>query len=293
MRIKQRILFVIVFFVIIFSTFYLLKNNDINSSIKSQNIKNLKQFTLNIDDYNNFTSNYCQANFPIPEEYVKPKNAKLKMVQIITRHGDRSPTHALPNENVSWDVCNYSEENHVSSFPEFVIHKKTDVDSAHNPYAKQVYWKGNCGIGQLTDKGIKQHKNLGSTLKKIYLQDDYDKNKKEVNVQEWFWGVSNMSRDEYEKELNSSNLGGRIWAKSTETSRTMISAQAFLSEFIPNAKNVTLNIAPRYLEMLTPNAHPCRRLKTYVEKMKSSPQYKSKVEETKKKLQYSKENSWN
>jgi len=60
----------------------------------------------------------------------------------------------------------------------------------------------------------------------------------------------------------------------------MVSAQAFLSEFIPNAKNITLNIAPRYLEMLTPNAHPCRRLRSYVEKMKKSPQYKQKVKET-------------
>jgi len=89
-----------------------------------------------------------------------------------------------------------------------------------------------------------------------------------------------MSKEEYEKEMQSNNIGGRIWAKSTESSRTMISAQALLSEFIPNAKNVTLNIAPRYLEMLTPNAHPCRRLKGYVEKMKSSHQYKQKVKET-------------
>jgi len=61
----------------------------------------------------------------------------------------------------------------------------------------------------------------------------------------------------------------------------MISAQALLSELIPNAKNVTLNIAPRYLETLTPNAHPCRRLRSYVERIKKSHQYKQKVKETK------------
>ena len=63
-------------------------------------------------------------------------------------------------------------------------------------------------------------------------------------------------------------------------SRTMISAQALLSEFVPNAKNISLNIAPRYLEMLTPNALPCRRLGGFVERMKLSPQYKRKVKET-------------
>lgn len=129
----------------------------------------------------------------------------------------RAPTHALPNENVTWDVCNYVEENQVSSFPEFVINKKIDVDSIHNPYAKQVYWKGNCGIGQLTDKGIRQHKSLGSKLRKIYLEDDYDNNNSKVKVKEWFWGVDNMDKEEYEKEIHSSNIGGRVWAKSTES----------------------------------------------------------------------------
>jgi len=60
----------------------------------------------------------------------------------------------------------------------------------------------------------------------------------------------------------------------------MVSAQAFLSEFIPNAKNVSLNITPRYLELLIPNALSCRRLGGFVERMKLSSQYKRKVKET-------------
>jgi len=289
MRIKQRILFITVLLVFFLSSFYFIKNNDVSSGTYFHNNNNIKQFKLNIEDFTSFTDNYCQANFPNNDEYVKPANAKLKMVHIVTRHGDRSPTHALPNENTTWDVCNYVEENHVSSIPDFIINKKIDVDSLHNPYAKQVYWEGNCGIGQLTDKGIKQHQTLGNNLRKIYLEDDSDQNNNIVNVKEWFWGVDVISKEEYEKGLKSKNIGGRIWAKSTETSRTMISAQAFLSGFIPNAKNITLNIAPRYLEMLTPNAHPCRNLRKYVEKMKLSTQYQHKVKETKDKYRKLKE----
>lgn len=280
MRIKQRIIFIILTSVFLFSTFYFLKNNNSNATIHFNSIKNIKQFVLNIEDYANFTDSYCQANFPNYEKYIKPKNAKLKMVHIVTRHGDRTPTHALPNENITWDVCNYVEENQVSSIPNFVVNKKIDIDLEHNPYAKQIYWEGNCGIGQLTDKGIKQHKSLGKNLRLIYLNDDYDENNDNVHVKEWFWGVESMSKEDYEKELNSNNIGGRIWAKSTERSRTMVSAQAFLSEFIPNAKNVSLNITPRYLELLIPNALSCRRLGGFVERMKLSSQYKRKVKET-------------
>jgi len=101
----------------------------------------------------------------------------------------------------------------------------------HNPYAKQVYWEGNCGIGQLTDKGIKQHKNLGSHLREIYLKDDYNLNNNKVNVKNWFWDVDSMSKEDYEKELKSKNIGGRIWAKSTET-RLIFLSNLFIYLFI-------------------------------------------------------------
>eukprot|EP00833_Pecoramyces_ruminatium_P010280 jgi/Orpsp1_1/1184312/evm.model.c7180000089046.1 len=70
MRIKQRIIIIVLFIIFLITTFYFIKNNDINTT--SYNIKNLKQFILNIEDYTSFTDNYCQANYPQIEEYTKP-----------------------------------------------------------------------------------------------------------------------------------------------------------------------------------------------------------------------------
>jgi hypothetical protein len=107
---------------------------------------------------------YCQANKPNFKNYSPLLNAKLKNVQIIFRHGDRSPTASLFNED-SWDMCPHTEK--VQSIHrDYTYVRKIDI-----PSDAKMMWKGKCNIGQLTLKGMQQSFDLGQQLRKLYILD--------------------------------------------------------------------------------------------------------------------------
>ncbi|KAL6601085.1 hypothetical protein U3516DRAFT_761204 [Neocallimastix sp. 'constans'] len=107
-------------------------------------LANLKPFELNIKHYKSFTNNYCQANFPILAEYMKPvsKNAELTMIHIVTR--------------------------------------------------------------QVDSEGIQFNGKEAMEL------DDYNLNKNKVQTEKWFWDVDSINKEDYEKELKSKKIRGRI-----------------------------------------------------------------------------------
>jgi hypothetical protein len=97
---------------------------------------------------------------------------QIRHVQVITRHGDRTPVHTVPNlPDIQW-YCHLP--NDVSINPlEFTAHTTTGSATATTSFVKVISThgaplSGNCSMGQLTDIGMKQHYNLGRYFSKRY-----------------------------------------------------------------------------------------------------------------------------
>lgn len=146
--------------------------------------------------YNFGSNSYCGANHFTGASYPVPTAASgtswsLASLQLVTRHGDRTPVNILPFYDVAYPFCGttaslgfYQQESnargvrHAASRP-----RKDDGQpegrrleripylaeaSVTNPYAGEL-WQGNCMTGQLTSKGVAQLEGLGSALHDIYV----------------------------------------------------------------------------------------------------------------------------
>jgi len=109
----------------------------------------------------------------------KPLNRQrfhLEMVQVLIRHGDRTPAMFIPNmDNGNYDYdCTFRTKNynHKQMFEEYTQATRRvttrefqkDLRSSH-----QLLPSGHtCRIGQLTQKGFLQHFTLGKHLRTAY-----------------------------------------------------------------------------------------------------------------------------
>ena len=80
--------------------------------------------------------------------------AQLLLVQVVSRHGDRSPCVVLPHDDAEWTcgIPSYAaaeDPNAQFSNGAFMIPETTRM------------WRGNCTTGQLTSKGFEQLRKLG------------------------------------------------------------------------------------------------------------------------------------
>eukprot|EP01116_Phalansterium_solitarium_P002341 TRINITY_DN1229_c0_g2_i1.p2 TRINITY_DN1229_c0_g2~~TRINITY_DN1229_c0_g2_i1.p2 ORF type:complete len:435 (-),score=166.64 TRINITY_DN1229_c0_g2_i1:380-1684(-) len=147
---------------------------------------------------------YCQA--PGPVQSVDTNGLTLKFVQVITRHGDRTPTMLLPNDDSVW-WCNLTS----LDLPD------TNSDAAM-PVPPRLYRKkymanreelrGNCALGQLTAKGLGQHYTLGGQFRALYGPQG-----------------QNLLPEEYDPRL--------MYVRSTDVPRTLASAQANVWSLLP------------------------------------------------------------
>jgi acid phosphatase len=123
---------------------------------------------------------YCQAAYPDVAKYVPPTpTAKLTHVQMVIRHGDRSPvTAVLPNELVNWRCDDMVEVSHTDGRLVGVDQEKGPNVADYStrihipdkkPYKNVIWAKGTCMLGQLTSKGAHQHMELGASLRSIYV----------------------------------------------------------------------------------------------------------------------------
>ncbi|KAJ3162679.1 hypothetical protein HDU86_003652 [Geranomyces michiganensis] len=117
--------------------------------------------------------NLCEATIPDPSTYTIPPGATLELVQMITRHGDRTPTEHLPNDDGVWD-CSAAEfvrlkiPSQSEATPHFVQKVETGAERGARGWANKLP-KTNCLLGQLTERGIQQLANLGAALRKVYV----------------------------------------------------------------------------------------------------------------------------
>ncbi|KJE90911.1 hypothetical protein CAOG_02144 [Capsaspora owczarzaki ATCC 30864] len=209
-------------------------------------------------DKANAAYSYCQANFPDPASYPLPSGshagAKLKQVQLITRHGDRTPVNIMPDDAATYNLCSefavsgMTSNDGSATLTQANVLKFPLLDKA-NPYQDAI-WQGNCIDGQLTSKGITQLRTLGSQLRGIYV----DKLK--------------FLEGDYMPATPT------LYARSTDYWRTQQSAESLLSGLFPTLKGelypVPLHTVPSSAETMASNPGACPNLATVQALMSAS-----------------------
>ncbi|KAJ2826729.1 hypothetical protein FBU31_003365 [Coemansia sp. 'formosensis'] len=205
---------------------------------------------------------YCDAGFPDDQAYNAVPDAKLEFVQVVVRHGDRTPVHLIPNDNTTW-TCDGVDEDiylHGADQPETnttgAFKQLIEIPPWNGKYgyANQV-WRGTCDVGQLTDRGKSQHRLLGSKLRGIYV----DK-------------LGFLSA-----ELNNTD---EIYARTTNVWRTKNSAESLLGALWPKRgiapqTAIPFHTYPKEIETMYGNTDACGKIGTLVSNITDSEQYQA------------------
>ncbi|KAJ2889765.1 hypothetical protein IWW38_004510, partial [Coemansia aciculifera] len=223
---------------------------------------------VGVSDYafDDASYSYCDAGFPNDQAYSAVPDAKLELVQMLVRHGDRTPVHLIPNDNTTW-TCDGVDENiylHGAGQPETnttgAFRQVIEIPAWNHRYgfANQV-WRGSCDVGQLTDKGKSQHRELGSKLRSIYV----DK-------------LGFLSA-----QLNDTN---EIYARTTNVWRTKNSAESLLGALWPKRgivpqATIPFHTYPKEIETMYGNSDACSKIRTLVSTITASDQYQAFLKE--------------
>jgi hypothetical protein len=87
---------------------------------------------------------------------------------LVTRHGDRVPVDHLyiPGDTLEWN-CTLNQQYAEASDPTFSVPKRV----FQKTYIRgREILPGNCLLGQLTERGAQQHRDLGRSFRSIYVQ---------------------------------------------------------------------------------------------------------------------------
>ena len=151
----------------------------------------------------------------------KPNNApsmKLKFVQVITRHGARTPYAALPKSvEAEWD-CTLRHLSIPSASSESVEWYDTPRLYRKNYMKGREVLPGNCMQGQLTHAGYKLHYALGEQFRETYVDDLH------------FLSAKGYPSAEH------------IYVRSTDVPRTVASAEAQLLGFFPRSSGDNVQV---------------------------------------------------
>ncbi|KAH7046316.1 histidine phosphatase superfamily [Linnemannia elongata] len=216
--------------------------------------------------------NYCQGITPIAYKTYKPmKGATLNKVQVMMRHGDRTPSYFLPGDKTNYNICSNPAEISIMANSDDILASGTPnlrtnivVSPEDNLYAS-TYWPGNCEVGQLTNRGAAQTRQVGQDLRRVY-------------VDQLGFLSSRLDTED-------------VYVRNTYMTRTKMTAENFLNGLYPlntRAKDdvITLNTYPSQIETLALNTVVCPNLTalyslfkatTYTDKIKANYALFSKV----------------
>ena len=110
------------------------------------------------------------------EKLPNQQRFNLEMVQVLIRHGDRTPAKSIPNmDNGNYDLdCTFktSDNGHKQMFEEYTQSTKYISTREFPNVPKGIHHLlpsgRKCQIGQLTKKGFLQHFALGKHLRGAY-----------------------------------------------------------------------------------------------------------------------------
>jgi len=222
---------------------------------------------------------YCCA--PGVNPSVRTDGLTLVQVQVITRHGDRTPVNVLPgnvnNTNynpipIIWN-CSLSSLN-------FPTESSSTIQSSPTRLFKKTYLSGrnhllgNCAWGQLTSVGLKQHVQLGSQYRDLYIS-KYKLLPEIFNVDD---GYVLFRSSDVPRTLQSfmGNFAG-LYPESKSSS--VVSALDFIRS--DSTALIEVHSMDEYYENLwSPNYDLCPKLKEIENQLKSTSdwlQYQNKV----------------
>ncbi|KAJ1660543.1 hypothetical protein IWQ61_000544 [Dispira simplex] len=235
---------------------------------------------------------YCNARMPTVESYDKPMpEATLKLVQVITRHGDRAPRTFLLGQREHWDCefprkVRYMESRPISNagvgdqgtftqiFPEkSVALQEVMYTPKDSPYSVN-FW-GSCEPGQLTNKGAEQMLKLGENLRHIYVDHlKFLPQKLEQNLAAIASKTENPSPYHY-------NPGLPIFIRSQNKERTKSSSQSLLTGLYPphtrDPEMVVKEVVySEEAESMKNYQEDCPKFKPILEQIKDSTAWKTK-----------------
>ena len=167
----------------------------------------------------------------------------LLQVQLLHRHGDRTPVHALPGflENVSWNCSDSVVE---------------DIEENDSLKLRKVFMngrqalKGTCMLGQLTKRGESQLKTLGKNFRELYIE------------------KLKLMPPKLNQDL--------MMLRSTDVDRTVRSAYHFISGMYPNcAEAVEIDIVEKAMDNAFPNKQFCPYFDKAMKELKKTANFTS------------------
>ena len=197
------------------------------------------------DDYS-----HCRAHPPQMFRFPSEANATLKLVQIITRHGHRTPINILPHEDTTW-ACEANERS-MYKIKGARMSRLTPISSEQSPF-HSAFLQGNCDLGQLTAIGAAAHRALGKNLRRIY-----------VGEHKFVDAVFNKQQ---------------VWVRSTRFPRTLASAESLLAGMFPyddkseGHSAIDIQSLPVGIEYIHPNRDACPRLNQLLRDMEMTAEW--------------------
>lgn len=184
-----------------------------------------------------FDIHWCEP--PLPE-YEGIPNADLVQVQIITRHGARTPLHISKNFSNLW-ICNETEIFSIDS-------KLSRPMKVNNAFGKSVFL-GDCIYSQLTGKGADALFRLGKYIHNIYV--------------------------DRLKFLPTTIKPTIMKFRSTSTHRTIHSSMAFISGLYEQRPSINLELAEKTYDHWRRASELCPKLKESMDSLKGSAEWNS------------------
>ncbi|KAJ2725505.1 hypothetical protein GGI07_001261 [Coemansia sp. Benny D115] len=213
-------------------------------------------------DFDDSSFNYCDATYPMSSSYTAVPKATLEFVQLIVRHGDRTPVLVAPGQDVTWNCDGYTENTYLHAIGKdalsssAMIKQNVEIPSWNGKYGfSNKLWQGTCDVGQLTDRGKIQHENLGAQLRSIYVD--------KLNFLP-YW-------------LNNTN---NVYVRTTNFWRTKNSAESLLGGIWPY-RGITPEMAipmftyPTEIEDMDANTDACPKLDQLFVDIISDPNYQT------------------
>ncbi|KAG0359155.1 hypothetical protein BG005_001255 [Podila minutissima] len=131
------------------------------------------QVFAQLPDYSGYS--YCNGISPIANKTYAPlEGSTLKKAQIMMRHGDRAPSSMLDGDETVYNICGNPQEAFYPAGSAYGASplplKENIVVSSSNMFAGNYWPNGsNCQIGQLTNRGAVQARQVGTDLRSIYV----------------------------------------------------------------------------------------------------------------------------
>ncbi|EGG17832.1 component of the counting factor complex [Cavenderia fasciculata] len=188
----------------------------------------------------------------------------LRMVQILTRHGDRTPLYnPLTIQMNDWN-CSLSTYMYPSPNDQDASINSPSILFRKVYLPNREYWPGNCSNGQLTTLGWEQHQQVGTVFRQLYVEK---------------YGL--LSPDGLDLS--------EVWVRSTDVPRTLQSAQSEINALYPPNTNGGVNpidvldihtMDDYYENMYSPNAQLCPILNSLGNNATNSKPYQIFVQQT-------------